>query len=239
MDNRQKRFTHLKKYCNFNPRTILDLGAYEGTWSLMIKKVFPQSQIFMVESNPTKKSVLDIINIPYKIALLGDMNNVYANYYMTKMEDSSSNSVYRERSRNFTDENIHIARLPMITLNKIVIDNNLKNIDLINFDLRGSEIDVINGAKNILPSVKYISITTQTIEYNIDAPKITEVILTLDKLGFKLYDIIDSIYIKDDAKLKSLELLFVNSIQIIERIWNEDLTTEDYINTINIEIRNL
>ncbi len=231
MENRRKRLTHLKLHKNFHPRIILDLGAHEGKWSLMVKKVFPDVSLFMVEANKNKKQILQEINFPFQIGLLGDMDNVYVNYYMTQNIDDSGNSVYRERTKKFNDENCNVTRLPMITLDKIISDNNINpsKIDLINFDLRGSEIDAMIGSKTILKYCKYLIVTTQILEYNINAPKLTQVILHLDKLGFKLCDIININHINENNKLKELELLFVKDITFFDIIWDDSLTTIDYL----------
>ena len=233
MDGLWKRLTHLKRYKNFSPRTIIDCGAYNGEWSKVAHNVFPNASMFMIEANASKRNTLEKTNIPFQIGLLGDMNNVYTNYYMTHDEDDRGNSVYRERTKTFLDDNCSVTRLPMITLDKIVSDNNLKNVDLINFDLNGSEVDTIKGGEKIMKHVKYITISTQILEYNINAPKITDIILQLDKLGFKLYDIININYLNDRQKLKELELIFEKEQDILDSIWDEELTTINILEMVS------
>ncbi len=42
----------------FTPRTIVDVGAFEGNWSKLTKRIWPSSQLFMIEPNVEKKDLL-------------------------------------------------------------------------------------------------------------------------------------------------------------------------------------
>jgi len=37
---------------------VLDIGAYIGTWKDMFKKIFPESNILMIEANKEKEKIL-------------------------------------------------------------------------------------------------------------------------------------------------------------------------------------
>ena len=41
------KLTNLKKY-NFSPKSILDLGAYHGSWSLSALEIFPESNYMLI-----------------------------------------------------------------------------------------------------------------------------------------------------------------------------------------------
>ena len=57
MHNIEKR---LKFYRDKGSRfgNVLDIGAHEGQWTLLFKKIFPESKILMIEANETKESIL-------------------------------------------------------------------------------------------------------------------------------------------------------------------------------------
>ena len=42
------KLTNLKKY-NFSPKSILDLGAYHGSWSLSALEIFPEANYMLIE----------------------------------------------------------------------------------------------------------------------------------------------------------------------------------------------
>lgn len=45
----------------FYPKNILDIGAYEGGWTKMIKKIYPNSKVLMIEPLPSKVNKLNEI----------------------------------------------------------------------------------------------------------------------------------------------------------------------------------
>ncbi len=42
----------------FEPKTIFDVGAFEGTFCQMARRIWPNSQIVMFEANDDKKPIL-------------------------------------------------------------------------------------------------------------------------------------------------------------------------------------
>src|SRR4051794_4394323 len=45
----------------FKPRVCVDVGAYEGEWTLLWKRVFPSSQVVMIEPQKDKERYLERI----------------------------------------------------------------------------------------------------------------------------------------------------------------------------------
>ena len=58
---------NLKKI-NFNPSTLLDIGAYEGYWTLDLLEVFPSAKVLMVEAQ--KISLPFLKKLSYSILIL-------------------------------------------------------------------------------------------------------------------------------------------------------------------------
>ena len=58
MDNHQKRFQAYRKL-GFFPNSILDIGAYEGHWTKMIRQIYPTATNTMIEANKDKKEILE------------------------------------------------------------------------------------------------------------------------------------------------------------------------------------
>lgn len=55
MLSQKSSFLRLKSL-RFNPRHILDIGAYEGNWAEEIHSYFPTAKIMMIEGQAEKKS---------------------------------------------------------------------------------------------------------------------------------------------------------------------------------------
>jgi hypothetical protein len=74
------------------PKTIIDVGAYEGAWSRMARRIWPNSRIFMFEPNLAKQTHLVLvasnINASLFSELLGAEDHTVVSYNV--MESGSS-----------------------------------------------------------------------------------------------------------------------------------------------------
>ena len=73
--SQKKSFQNLKAL-SFTPKTVLDIGAYEGYWAKDFKSIFTNCRILMLEGQTSKEDILKKIcnddpEINYKISLLG------------------------------------------------------------------------------------------------------------------------------------------------------------------------
>lgn len=226
MDSHKKRLLQLKK--KFYPKTILDIGAHEGKWSLMAKDIFPESKFFMIEANKDKYEILKKTSIPFEIVLLGNQDNIYVDYYKTNYIFDTGNSIYRENTEYFNNTNSYVVKLPMMTLESIINKYNIKNIDFIKMDVQGSELNILKGCLKLLNTVKYILIETQLVNYNEKSPKFNEVFKFMYKHGYVIYDIFEIHYNKL-SKIQEIDFLFIKD----KLLHNENILWNDNISTIN------
>lgn len=172
-------------------KKILDVGAYNGEWKDTVQKIFPESEILMIEANKDKEVILKKKG-KYIIELLGSEDNKEVNFF--KCDDNridTGNSVYLENtSMKFIPEVRKTKKLSS------VIDKDEK-FDLIKIDVQGSEIDVIEGGKDIIKNSNFLIIEMSLQNYNEGAPKLLEVINNLNNNNFELIDIIDRNYRND------------------------------------------
>ena len=172
-------------------KKILDVGAYNGEWKDTVQKIFPESEILMIEANKDKEVILKKKG-KYIIELLGSEDNKEVNFF--KCDDNridTGNSVYLENtSMKFIPEVRKTKKLSS------VIDKDEK-FDLITIDVQGSGIDVIEGGKDIIKNSNFLIIEMSLQNYNEGAPKLLEVINNLNNNNFELIDIIDRNYRND------------------------------------------
>lgn len=204
-----QRLNLLSTY-GFSPRTILDIGAYQGDWTRMIKVIFPLSKVFMIEATPDKKSILKKVKEAsgFEIALLGKKNKKSVDFYTADPRQTNittGNSIYLEKTKYF-DKKLKV-KLPMITLDELVKKRKLKNIDFIKIDTQGSELDILKGGEKTIKSVELILLETQNLEYNSGAPFMEDVIIDMKSYGFRLYDIVEIHYLPT-GELFQVDLLF-------------------------------
>lgn len=216
-----QRLNLLSNY-GFSPRSILDIGAYQGDWTRMIKVIFPLSKVFMVEATPNKRSILKKVNEAegFEIALLGEKEKKSVDFYLAdpKVTDiTTGNSIYIEKTKYFRQD-LKI-KLPMTTLDGLVKKNKLKNIDFIKIDTQGSELDILRGGKDTINNCQFILLETQNLEYNSGAPFIEDVIINMKTYGFRLLDIVEIHYLPT-GELFQVDLLFIKKDSIFMKKGN-------------------
>jgi FkbM family methyltransferase len=197
---------NLKKN-GFSPVSIIDCGAYVGSWTRMIKDIFPSSKVLLIEANPEKEINLQKVQseypqtVDYAISLLGAENRTNMKFY--KMEMGSS--ILAEQSNIPRD----ILVLPMKTLDEIASEKGFLNADFIKIDVQGYEIEVIKGATKVLKNAELILLEVSFLQYNKDAPLFGEVVNFMNSLGFIVYDIGTLLRWGTDSILLQGDLIFI------------------------------
>lgn len=169
------------KSLGFNPKNILDIGAYHGSWSEVMWHVWPDAQYHLIEANADCTPQLARTGFKYDIALLSDRAKDVM-YHKCQTGSGEGNSMYKENSvYPFKSE---WARTK--TLNQVAGD---RVFDMIKIDAQGSDLDVLLGGSRIYPKATVIQLECQIQQYNESAPLASEVIAYMDNNGFRLFDI--------------------------------------------------
>jgi FkbM family methyltransferase len=195
----------IKKY--FEPKSILDIGANVGQFYNEIKNIFPNSYYYLIEGSESCEVVLETLNVDYSICLLSDSEKE-VDFYIRKNEPRcTGNSIYRENTSFYDDDQILIEKKQTKTLSNLL--NNQK-FDLIKIDVQGSEIDIINGGLDIIKEAKGILMEVSLMEYNQNAPTKEFVYEYMDNLGFKPVELIGNINHPLTYELIQQDILFLN-----------------------------
>lgn len=195
----------IKKY--FTPKAILDIGANVGQFYNESKQIFPDSYYFLIEGNDKCEEALKALNVDYSISLMSDKVK-YVNFYTRTYEERcTGNSIYREKTSFFDDNQITIETKQTTTLN-LLFDN--IQFDLIKIDVQGSEIDIINGGVNIIKNSKGVLLEVSLVEYNENAPTKEFVYDFMEKLGFYPAENIGDINHPITYELIQQDILFIN-----------------------------
>ena len=197
----RKRLGHLKA-SGVTVRRALDLGAFEGKWTLLLRETYPEAKVIMVDANTDKERLLRPLG-ECKIAVLGDSDGREVDYYKCVDGDAGSgNGIYRENTAfKFAPE-----KRKCVTLATLLGSD--EGFDLIKMDVQGAELDVIRGGLAIVRNSRYLLLELQTHDYNLGAPHFGEVVAFLHAEGFAVVDIVDLMYSGD--KLIQADVLFRN-----------------------------
>jgi FkbM family methyltransferase len=192
---------------NFYPNTILDIGANNGWFANLCKIVWPNCSISMIEASPEHEPALRNMHMHYMITLLGDKQDIVKFYIMKNERGSTGNSIYKEISVYYNEENCEVIEMPMDLLDNVVTDT----YDFIKMDTQGSELDIIRGGLKTIKKAKYVLLEASLVDCNEGAPLKQEVVDYMKSINFELiYSPFSHVI---DGKLIQEDLLFRNTIQ--------------------------
>lgn len=177
------------KGCGFNPTNILDIGANIGEWARQTQKLFPDANIFMIEGNGHCQDKLAATGIPYEITLVGNYRGNSTYYIDSHDLTSTGNSIFKENSGLFIDA-LEVT-VPINTIDNIIADRNLPPFQYMKMDIQGAELIALQGATKALTTIEVIITEAAVMEYNDFGNSFIEMYVTLDKLGYAMFDVVE------------------------------------------------
>lgn len=195
MNKPEKRFELLKSQ-GFHPNVIYDIGSHIGEWTAQFSKIFPNSTFHLFEANKDHEQTIQGNNVHY--VLLGNTDDKTVTYH----KSTSSNIYWTTGNSIYKENNIHgceyvPVEMTMKRLDTFIKENNLPLPDMIKLDTQGSELQILQGASEILKNVKIILMEISLHQWNENGPLMHDVIAEMNKLGFILIDIPDSHYVNE------------------------------------------
>lgn len=210
MNNMDNRFAVLKK-SGVILTHCLDIGAYRGEFTRMIKNHWPEVHVWQLEADERQRDWLDP-NATF--ALLSNVPDQELDFFTLGNDgpiSTTGSSIYRELTQYYTD--------PVVIKKKTTtVDEISKRIDfagdwinsgLVKLDTQGSELDVLEGSKNFLAMYqpKYILIETSVKPYNLKAPLVGDVIEYMRSKSYQILDLMNLTYDKTESLLQ-VDILF-------------------------------
>lgn len=193
----------------FVPATIVDIGAFEGTWSKMAIEVWPEANLILIEANPEKAAILrrdpKLRSATVVDSLLGGADGSEVTFYVME----SGSSVYEERS----DVQRRPVSVKQRTLDSVMQDRD--DADFIKIDVQGYELEVLKGGKQTLAKVHVVLIELSLIEINAGAPLLHEALTFMEAAGFVAYDILEIHRRPLDGAMNQIDVLFVREKSLL------------------------
>ena len=192
----------------FTPRNILDIGVHRGQFYNNAKIIFTEASFFLIEGNTSCEPYIKELNVPYLIRVLGREKGLGVFYKTISTDASSGESLYREITPIFSEENIIKEKVQIHTLNDIF---STEVFDLIKVDTQGSEIDILKGGSRIINHAKGIILEVSIERYNEGAPLYNDVVKFMDSIGFYEAERLDEVNFVTDFNLKvhQQDILFI------------------------------
>ena len=184
-------------------KTVYDIGACAGQWTHAMKTgpLF-DSKFFMFEGNPIYKDVLQTYNEFNYVGILSSPGTDEVEFYNG---NDTGDSYYKETTTHY--ENRKPVKVPARTLQSVVNEFSLPWPDFIKIDTQGSELDIFQGARDILKKTNFVYMECPIIEFNLGAPKITQYLEYMKSCRFVPYDIFE--IHKAENVLLQIDIMFV------------------------------
>jgi len=193
------------KNLGYQPKLVLDIGAYEGHWAESFLTIFPEAKILMLEGQEGKRNLLQQKtaankHLYFQIALLGSAEyEVEFNIYET------ASSVLKENNETGAKTEIRM----LTTLDKSIINTPFTKADFIKIDTQGYELEILKGAEKTIQQAEFILLEVSLIDIYKNCPMVAEVMAFMQSNGFVLYDICSLMRRPYDNALFQSDFLFV------------------------------
>ncbi|HQY88875.1 MAG TPA: FkbM family methyltransferase [Tepidisphaeraceae bacterium] len=170
----------------FMPKRTIDIGAFIGDWTTMLKSVWPESAVLMCEAQDEKKAVLDQVIARHKDVQLrlGLLSDVAGREFKFNVRESGS-SMYDLLDKHDGQQ----ITLVSTTLSEAVRGTPFENPDMVKIDVQGAELAVMRGGLDVIKRAEVVMLEASLIEEFAGAPLFPEVMNFMSDLGFAIQDI--------------------------------------------------
>ncbi len=184
-------------------KSIIDIGASNGKWSVETMKVFPKASYFAVEPLRERRDALEKLknrysNFNYGLCVAGDNDGEEVTLNVSRDLDGSTVNGKHGEPRS----------VPMTTVDAIVAGNSLEGPYLIKFDTHGYELPILKGAKNTLSKTNVIIMEVYNFQLTENALRFHEMCTHMEQLGFRCYDIVGLLLRDHDNAFWQMDILF-------------------------------
>lgn len=190
----------------WRPRQIVDVGAFQGTWTTECMRVFPDADYFLIDPLPANRAALAVLasRHPNVAAWFGAAGAAKGELTIHSHADQSSPLVAVKPEWRATES----VTVPMRTLDSFVASGEIAPPQLVKADVQGYELEVLRGASETLASADAVLLEVSFKELYEGQPLAHEVIAFLGDRGFAIADVC-SYAQGTDGGLEQSDMLFL------------------------------
>jgi len=190
---------------------IFDIGAFRGEWSTLLNKTsLKNKNFYLFEANEENREFLERSGFKFFFNVLSDRRKEVKFFSKASTGDS-----YLVEQTSFYTQDIKPILKNTVSLDEVVLKENLPYPDLMKIDTQGSELDILKGSKKSAENCSLIYLECPIIEYNLNAPNLNEYINYLNSIDFVPFDICE--VHKIDNVLIQVDILFIKK-KILNKI---------------------
>jgi len=187
----------------FTPETVIDVGAFQGEWSMTARSIWPSARLTMVEPNFEKREMLtglcSRIQATLINELLGPEDGKEIQYYVM----GPGSTVLNEYSP--VPRRAEVRKLR--TLDSLIPE--IKAPGFLKIDAQGFELEILKGASRLLADIEAVLLEISLIEINQGAPLLHDVLAFMKSRGFLSYEILEIHRRPLDKAMNQVDIFFV------------------------------
>lgn len=175
----------------FRPKSLIDVGANHGAWTMTALRHFPDVSCTLVEPQAHLKSFIEPLvaagkKIHWVTAGAGAQNGSFP-LYMNDRDNSCSFSAATKESQGSTGRTVEVE---VLTLDELLRRENLPVPELVKIDAEGLDLEVIDGAGTLIGKTEVFFLEASVLCQEF-ANTLSVTLQKMDALGYQLFDITD------------------------------------------------
>lgn len=184
--------------------TVIDIGASNGMWSDVTRRVFPDATYFLVEAQPVHEpALIDYCRrtprVSYVLAAAGDrLGRIY--FDDTTPFGGVASHVQTQGARTL---------LPVTTIDHEVVKRGLSGPFLLKLDTHGFEVPILKGAAETLKRANLIVMEVYNFRIADGSLLFHEMCAFMKDLGFGVIDISEPLWRQRDMAFWQMDLFFM------------------------------
>ena len=206
---------HVEALRMLNPRTVIDVGANKGQFSLVARQLFPTARIFAFEPLASERRLYQaVVSAPFRMhALALGAAKGSAKFFVASRADSSSLLAPGEKQESAYGVGIgSTITVDVETLENVIRPEELIAPVLLKLDVQGAELQVLQGAEKLLPLVDAIYCEVSFVELYEQQPMAGAIVTFLDLCNFAFTGVFNLSATKQFGPTQA-DLLFVRNAQ--------------------------
>lgn len=208
----------------FEPKTVIDVGAFQGCWFTEAVKLYPNAYFHAFEPQWSQSKPIILDTSRQAIAERAGRFTLYGFLLGAEPKDSVEFRIHDGGSgvlKELTAFPFTTVQIPQYRLDD-VIQNERPGPILMKVDVQGSELEVLKGAEKTLADTEVVILEVSTLPYNVGAPLFAEVVAFMKERGFVVWDFGLHNRRQTDDSLFQLDVFFVreqNPLRQHKQFW--------------------
>lgn len=189
--------------CQPGMRTVIDVGASDGRWSRVARKILPPAHYFMVEARSEHEPGLARTaaqpDFSYEICAAGNRDGEI-HFDATDLWGGQASDIAYEKND---------IVVPVRRLDGLVAERKLEGPFALKLDTHGYELQIFEGAGEILAQARLLIVECYNFRLTPQTLLAHEMCAWLGERGFRCIDLCDPLYRARDGALWQMDLFFV------------------------------